>query len=35
MFMATAAAGPAWRLLGKRALDTTEFPPIETALTSG
>jgi hypothetical protein len=35
MFMASAAAGPAWRLLGRRALDTGEFPPIETALTSG
>jgi hypothetical protein len=35
MFMATAAAGPVYRLLGKRALDTNEFPPIETALISG
>ena len=35
MFMATAAASPVYRLLGKRALDTTEFPPIETALTEG
>jgi hypothetical protein len=35
MFMATVAASPAYRLLGKRALDTTEFPPIETALTAG
>ena len=35
MFMATVAASPVYRLLGKRALDTTEFPPIETALTSG
>jgi hypothetical protein len=35
MFMATVAASPAYRLLGKRALDTAEFPPIETALTSG
>jgi hypothetical protein len=35
MFMATVAAGPAWRLLGKQALDTAEFPAIETALTSG
>jgi hypothetical protein len=35
MFMATAAASPVYRLLGKRALDTTEFPPIETPLTSG
>ena len=35
MFMATVAAGPVWRLLGKRALDTDEFPPIETPLTAG
>jgi hypothetical protein len=35
MFMATAAASPVYRLLGKRALDTTEFPPIETPLTAG
>jgi len=35
MFMATVAASPVYRLLGKRALDITEFPPVETALTSG
>jgi hypothetical protein len=35
MFMATAAASPVYRLLGKRALDTIDFPPIETALTGG
>lgn len=35
MFMSTVAAGPVWKLLGKRALDTTEFPPIETSLTQG
>jgi hypothetical protein len=35
MFMATAAASPVYRLLGKRALETSEFPPIETALVSG
>jgi hypothetical protein len=35
MFMASVAASPVWRLLGKRALDTSEFPSIETALTSG
>ena len=35
MFMATVAASPVYRLLGKRALDTTEFPPIETPLTGG
>jgi hypothetical protein len=35
MFMAAAAAGPAWELLGRRALGTAEFPPIETPLTAG
>jgi hypothetical protein len=35
MFMATVAASPVYRLLGRRALDTTEFPPIETPLTAG
>jgi hypothetical protein len=35
MFMATAAASPVYRLLGRHALDTTEFPPIETSLTAG
>jgi hypothetical protein len=35
MFMATVAASPVYRLLGKRALDTSEFPPIETPLTAG
>jgi hypothetical protein len=35
MFMASVAASPVWRLLGKRALDTTEFPPVETPLTAG
>jgi hypothetical protein len=35
MFMASVAATPAWRLLGKRGLDVSEFPPIETPLTSG
>jgi hypothetical protein len=35
MFMATVAASPVYRLLGKRALDSTEFPPIETPLTAG
>ncbi len=34
-FMSTVAASPVWKLLGKRALDTTEFPPIETSLTQG
>jgi hypothetical protein len=35
MFMATVAASPVYRLLGKRAVDSTEFPPIETSLTTG
>ena len=35
MFMAAVAAGPVYRLLGKRDLGTSEFPPIETALTDG
>jgi hypothetical protein len=35
MFMATVAAGPVYRLLGKKDLVTTEFPPIETPLIDG
>jgi len=35
MFMATVAASPVYRLLGKRALETAEFPPIETPLVAG
>ncbi|MCF7976343.1 MAG: acetylxylan esterase [Phycisphaerae bacterium] len=35
MFMAAAAAGPVYKLLGKKALGTTEFPPIETPLMDG
>lgn len=35
MFMATVAASPVYRLLGKRALDTDVFPPIETPLVDG
>jgi hypothetical protein len=35
MFMAAAAAGPVYSLLGKRDLGTNEFPPIETALIDG
>ncbi len=34
-FMAAVAAGPVYRLLGKKDLDTTQFPPVETALTDG
>ena len=35
MFMAAVGAGPVYRLLGKKDLGTTEFPPIETALIEG
>jgi len=35
MFMAAAAAGPVYRLLGKKDMGTTEFPTIETALIDG
>jgi len=35
MFMAAAAAGPVYRLLGKKDLGTTTFPPIETPLIAG
>ncbi len=35
MFMAAAAAGPVYQLLGRRDLGTTEFPPMETALVAG
>jgi hypothetical protein len=35
MFMAAAAAGPVWRLLGRKDLGTREFPPVETPLTAG
>ena len=35
MFMAAAAAGPVYRLLGLGDLGTTEFPPMETALVAG
>jgi len=34
-FLAAAAAGPVYRLLGKKDLGTTNFPPIETSLTDG
>lgn len=35
MFLGGAHAGPVYRLLGKVDLGTTEFPPVETALTTG
>ncbi|HEY2545477.1 MAG TPA: hypothetical protein VGI46_05385 [Candidatus Acidoferrum sp.] len=35
MFLATVAAGPVYRLLGKKDLGTNEFPPIETPLIDG
>jgi hypothetical protein len=34
-FMAAVAAGPVFRLLGKKDLGTTEFPPVGTALIEG
>jgi len=35
MFLAAAAAGPVYRLLGRKDLGTTDFPPLETALIGG
>jgi hypothetical protein len=35
MFLAAAAAGPVYQLLGKKDLGTTNFPPMGTALTDG
>ncbi len=35
MFLGAAHAGPVYRLLGKKDLGTTEFPPIGTALVTG
>ncbi len=35
MFLGGAYAGPVYRLLGKKDLGTTEFPPMETTLTDG
>jgi len=35
MFLAASGAGPVYRLLGKKDMGTTEFPPIETALIDG
>jgi hypothetical protein len=34
-FLAGAGAGPVYKLLGKKDMGTTEFPPIETALIYG
>ena len=33
--MAAVAAGPVFRLLGKKDLGTSEFPPVETGLVDG
>jgi hypothetical protein len=35
MFMAEVGAGPVYRLLGKKGLGTTIFPPVQTALLNG
>ena len=35
MFLAAVDAGPVYKLLGRRDLGTSEFPPIETALSDG
>ncbi len=35
MFLAAAGAGPVYKLLGKKDMGTSEFPPIETGLMSG
>ena len=35
MFLATAAAGPVYKLLGKKDMGTTTFPPMETPLIDG
>ncbi|MEI9942900.1 MAG: hypothetical protein WDN26_01645 [Chitinophagaceae bacterium] len=35
MFMAAAAAGPIYKLLGKKDMGTTEFPTVETGLMAG
>jgi hypothetical protein len=35
MFLGAVGAGPVYKLLGKKDMGTTEFPPLETALVSG
>jgi hypothetical protein len=35
MFMAAAAAGPVYELLGRKALPGKDFPPLETGLMNG
>jgi hypothetical protein len=35
MFLEAVGAGPVYRLLGKKDLGTTEFPPMETYLSKG
>ena len=35
MFLATVDAGPVYKMLGKKGLSTSEFPPMETALIDG
>lgn len=35
MFLAAVGAGPVYRLLGKKDIGTTEFPPVETSLLEG
>jgi hypothetical protein len=35
MFLAAAGAGPVYKLLGKKDMGTTEFPPVETTLIDG
>ena len=35
MFLAGVGAGPVYKLLGKKDMGTTEFPPIETPLIDG
>src|SRR6185436_13505003 len=35
MFLAAAGAGPVYKLLGKKDMGTSEFPPVETSLIDG